>query len=179
MILKMHFCWPIRFLLISLDYNKCMSSVFLLLIVNFMFIAVVNLIHILDMFKGFKSSSKFHEIYIISDIFYVLNKGTYYFLLACPKGMAFLYSVWHKINNQKGDHRFAQWSWQAQLFIVYFFTYSSSLPSSFLRFFSNFLTGYAIYISLKNHCAIVFFFSSFWKLPCPVQLAFKSVFDSF
>ena len=158
MILKMYFCWPISFLLISFDYSKCMSSVFLLLIVNFTFIAEVHLTHILDLSKGFKSFSKFHEIYTISDIFYVLNKGTHYFLPACPKGVAFLCSAWHKTSNQKGDHGFALCSWQALLSVVYFLPHSSPLPSSFLILFHDFLTCYAIYISLKNYCAIVFFF---------------------
>lgn len=122
-----------------------MNSVFLLGVVNFTFLSEVNLIHVLDflMLKGFKSLFKSHETYIISALFYVLNKGPHYFLLVC------LQRAWHSsavlgrlINNHEEeiiDLPLAVDSC-ALLFIGLLFTTllspSSKSPLNFFSYFS-------------------------------------------
>lgn len=138
--MKCTFADPLLFFLNSYVWSKGINSVFLSLIINFTFLLGINQIHVLNflMLKGLKSYIKSHGIYIMSDIFNVLNKGIYYFPPACPQGVALLHFTWCVYQQQPAvQGLLPSRQLTAVLFclLVCFSSYSSPFPSGLLRTF--------------------------------------------
>lgn len=127
------------------------------------------------MLKGFKSYSKSHEIYIISDLFNVQNKGKYYFRPACPQrcGIPLLYLAYRSTTRRKRP-----WLCPRRLTVVPFvcwFVFHHTPPD----FLQGSLEPFLIFLYVRQHTPV-------WRSHCEIvfknysalfKWTFKKIFD--